>query len=177
MQVEQQVPDDELPVVGRYEISGAGGQQRLHQAPPGPQRVALCTQTPTDTVALHHLLQDGVHLLEGHTQGHIGGNAPPGDGLHPAFTSATSTRCSNCRKVEQNTTHQRKIKDRLVEVYVLDMETHLHVAHGVSLLIDVLTVGDHLLDLSALKEVQLQQLRHILTEIDGVQHTQQLPAH
>jgi len=63
------------------------------------------------------------------------------------------------------------------EVYVFDMETHLHVAHGVSLLIDVLAVGDHLLDLSALKEVQLQQLRHILTEIDGVQHTQQLPAH
>jgi len=79
MQVEQQVPDDELPVIGRYEISRAGGQQRLYQAPPGPQRVALCTQTPTDTIALHHLLQDGVHLLEGHTQGHIGGNSPPRD--------------------------------------------------------------------------------------------------
>lgn len=56
-------------------------------------------------------------------------------------------------------------------------ETHLNVAHSVSLLIDMLTIGDHLLYLSALKEVQLQQLRHILTEINNVQHTQQLPAH
>lgn len=57
------------------------------------------------------------------------------------------------------------------------LETHLNVAHSVSLLIDMLTVGDHLLYLSALKEVQLQQLRHVLTEVDDVQHTQQLPAH
>lgn len=41
-----------------------------------------------------------------------------------------------------------------------------------SLLIDVLTVGDHLLYLSAFKEVQLQQLRHILAEFDGIQHAQ-----
>lgn len=41
----------------------------------------------------------------------------------------------------------------------------------------MLTVGDHLLYLSALKEVQLQQLRHVLAEINGVQHTKQLPTH
>jgi len=56
-------------------------------------------------------------------------------------------------------------------------ETHLNVAHGVSLLIDVLAVGNHLFYLSALKEIQLQQLRHILTEVNCIKHTQQLPAH
>ena len=60
---------------------------------------------------------------------------------------------------------------------MFNLWTHLHIAHCVSLLIDVLTVGDHLLYLSALKEVKLQQLRHVLTEVDGVQHAQQLPAH
>lgn len=55
--------------------------------------------------------------------------------------------------------------------------THLNVAHRVPLLVDVLTVGDHLLNLRALKEVQLQQLGHVLTEVDAVEHTQQLPAH
>lgn len=53
----------------------------------------------------------------------------------------------------------------------ITLQTHLNVAHGVSLLVDMLAVGDHLFYLSALKELQLQQLRHILTEIDGVQHT------
>ena len=57
------------------------------------------------------------------------------------------------------------------------LATHLNVAHSVSLFIDMLTVGDHLLYLSAFKEVQLQQLWHVLTKIDGIQHTQQLPAH
>lgn len=60
---------------------------------------------------------------------------------------------------------------------MFNLETHLNVAHSVSLLIDMLAVGDHLLNLSALKKVKLQQLWHILTEIDGVQHTQQLPTH
>lgn len=41
----------------------------------------------------------------------------------------------------------------------------------------MLTVGDHLLYLRTLEEVQLQQLRHVLTEINTVQHAQQLPAH
>ena len=45
------------------------------------------------------------------------------------------------------------------------------------MIVDVLTVGDDLLDLSALEEVQLQQLRGVLAEVDGIQHTQQLPAH
>lgn len=57
------------------------------------------------------------------------------------------------------------------------METHLNVAHSVPLLVDMLTVGDHLLYLSALEEVQLQQLGHVLTEVDAVKHAQQLPAH
>lgn len=56
------------------------------------------------------------------------------------------------------------------------MQTDLNIAHGVPLLVDVLTVGDHMLDLRALKEVQLQQLGHVLTEVDAVEHTQQLPA-
>lgn len=60
---------------------------------------------------------------------------------------------------------------------MFNLETNLYVAHSVSLLIHMLAVGDHLLYLSALKEVQLQQLRDILTELDGIQHTQQLPAH
>lgn len=60
---------------------------------------------------------------------------------------------------------------------MFNVQTHLNVAHSVALLIDMLAVGDHLLYLSALKEVQLQQLRHVLTEIDGIQHTQQLPAY
>ena len=64
MQVQQQVSDDELPVVGRYQVSGAGSQQRLHQAPPGLQGVALGIQAAADVVPLHHLLQDGVHLLD-----------------------------------------------------------------------------------------------------------------
>lgn len=68
MQVEQQVSDDELSFVNRYKISRAGGQQRLHQAPPGLQRMSLCTQTPTDAVTFHHLLQDRVHLLGEYTQ-------------------------------------------------------------------------------------------------------------
>ena len=55
--------------------------------------------------------------------------------------------------------------------------THLDVADGMSLLIDMLAVGDDLFNLSALKEVQLQQLRHFLAEVDSVQHSQQLPAH
>lgn len=60
---------------------------------------------------------------------------------------------------------------------MFNLDTHLNVAHSVSLLIHMLTVGDHLLYLGALKKVQLQQLRHVLTEVDSVQHTQQLPAH
>lgn len=60
---------------------------------------------------------------------------------------------------------------------MINLQTHLNVAYSVSLLIHMLAVGDHLLYLSTLKEVQLQQLRHVLTEIDGIQHTQQLPAH
>lgn len=56
-------------------------------------------------------------------------------------------------------------------------KTHLNVAHSVPLLVDMLTVGDHLLYLSALKKIQLQQLGHVLTEVDAVKHTQQLPAH
>lgn len=46
-----------------------------------------------------------------------------------------------------------------------------------SLFIDMFAVGDHLFYLSALKKVQLQQLWHVLTEINGIQHTQQLPAY
>lgn len=57
------------------------------------------------------------------------------------------------------------------------MGAHLNIAHGVSLLVDVLTVGDDLLYLRALKEVQLQQLGHVLAEVDAVEHAQQLPAH
>lgn len=72
-------------------------------------------------------------------------------------------------------THQRRIKHK--KQHRRTLETHLNVAHSVSLLIDMLTVGDHLLYLSALKEVQLQQLRYVLTKVDGVQYTQQLPAH
>lgn len=56
------------------------------------------------------------------------------------------------------------------------LQAHLDVADGVSVLVDVLAVGDDLLDLSALKEVQLQQLGDVLAEVDGVEHTQQLPA-
>lgn len=55
------------------------------------------------------------------------------------------------------------------------LDSHLDVADGMSLLVDMLTVGDDLLNLSALKEVQLQELRHFLAEVDGIQHTQQLP--
>lgn len=58
VQVQQQIPDDELPLISRYQISWAGSQQRLHQTPPGLQRMPLCTQAPTDTVTFHHLLQD-----------------------------------------------------------------------------------------------------------------------
>ena len=54
---------------------------------------------------------------------------------------------------------------------------HLDIADGVALLVDVLTVGDHQLDLSTLKEVELQQVWDVLAELDGVQHTQQFPAH
>lgn len=71
MEVQEQVSDDELPVISRYEISRAGGQQRLHQTSPGLQCISLCTQTTPHTVALHHLLQDGVHLLKVYTQGQI----------------------------------------------------------------------------------------------------------
>lgn len=63
-EVEQQVSDDELPVVSRNQVSWAGGQQRLHQAPPRLQRVPLGAQAAADAVSLHHLLQDGVHLLK-----------------------------------------------------------------------------------------------------------------
>lgn len=56
-------------------------------------------------------------------------------------------------------------------------QAHLDVADRVSVLIDVLAVGNDLLDLNALKEVQLQQLRHVLAEVDGIQHTEELPAH
>lgn len=55
--------------------------------------------------------------------------------------------------------------------------THLNIAHSVPLLVDMLTVGDHLLYLSALEEIQLQQFGHVLTEVDAVEHAQQLPAH
>lgn len=68
MQVQQQVSDDELSVVSRYEVGRAGGEQRLHQTPPGLQRVPLGAQAATHMVTLHHLLQDGVHLLGGRTQ-------------------------------------------------------------------------------------------------------------
>lgn len=55
--------------------------------------------------------------------------------------------------------------------------TNLDVADGVSLFIDMFAVGDDLFDLSALKKVQLQLLRHLLTEVYSIQNTQQLPAH
>lgn len=57
------------------------------------------------------------------------------------------------------------------------LDFHLNVAHSVSLLIDMLTVGDDLFYLSPLKEIQLQQFRHILTEVNFIQNTQQLPVH
>lgn len=74
MQVQQQVSDDELPVISRDEVGRAGNQQRLHQAPPGLQRVSLCGETPTDTVPFHHLLQDRVHLLGEYTREQTWGN-------------------------------------------------------------------------------------------------------
>lgn len=54
---------------------------------------------------------------------------------------------------------------------------YLNIAHIMSLLIDMLAVGDDLLNLSALKEIQLQKLGHCLTEIDGIEYTQQLSSH
>lgn len=57
------------------------------------------------------------------------------------------------------------------------LETDLNVTHSVSLLVDVLTVGNHLFYLCALKEIQLQQFGNVLTKFNGVKHTQQLPAH
>lgn len=65
-----------------------------------------------------------------------------------------------------NITHKK------TKINMLHLETHLNITHSVSLLVDVLAVGDHLVDLSALEEIQLQQLRHILTEVDCIQHTQ-----
>lgn len=55
--------------------------------------------------------------------------------------------------------------------------TYLDVAHRVSLLADVFAVSDDLFDLSALKEVQLQKLWGLLTEVYGIQNTQQPPAY
>lgn len=36
---------------------------------------------------------------------------------------------------------------------MFNLQTHLNIAHSVSLLVDMLTVGDHLLYLGALEEV------------------------
>lgn len=58
-----------------------------------------------------------------------------------------------------------------------DPSAYLDVADRVSLLIDVFTVGDDLLYLSTLKEVQLQKLRGLLTEVYGIQNAQQPPAY
>lgn len=55
--------------------------------------------------------------------------------------------------------------------------TNLDVADGVSLFVAMFAVGDHLLDLSTLKKVQLQLLRYLLTEMYSIQNAKQLPAH
>lgn len=60
---------------------------------------------------------------------------------------------------------------------ISEPSTYLDVADRVSLLIDVFTVGDDLFNLSTLKEVQLQKLRGLLTEVYGIQNTQQPPAY
>lgn len=97
-----------------------------------------------------------------------------------AFTSATSTLCNNCEEKNQKMTHQHVFEHKPSSPQNPQrtrLGAHLNIAHGVSLLVEMFAVGNHLLYLSALEKVQLQQLRNVLAEIDGVQHAQQLPAH
>lgn len=63
MQVEEQVSDDELPLISWDELSRAGSEDGLHKTSPALQSVPLGGQAAPHTVPLHHLLQDGVHLL------------------------------------------------------------------------------------------------------------------
>lgn len=64
VQVEQQVSDDELSLIGWYELSGACGEDGFNETPPALQSMALGTQAASYTVPLHHILQDRVHLLQ-----------------------------------------------------------------------------------------------------------------
>lgn len=43
MQVQQQVSDNKLSVVSRYQICRAGSEQSLHQVPPRLQHMSLCS--------------------------------------------------------------------------------------------------------------------------------------
>lgn len=63
VQVEEQVSDDELSLISWDELSRACGEDGLHETPPALQSVVLGTQAASYAVPLHHLLQDGVHLL------------------------------------------------------------------------------------------------------------------
>lgn len=63
MQVEEQVSDDELSLISWDEFHRARSEDGLHETPPALQSMALGTQAASHSVPLHHLLQDGVHLL------------------------------------------------------------------------------------------------------------------
>lgn len=63
VQIEEQVSDDELSLISWDELSRACSEDSLNKTPPALQSMALGTQATPHTVPLHHLLQDGVHLL------------------------------------------------------------------------------------------------------------------
>lgn len=63
VQIKEQVSDDELSLISWDELSRACSKDGLNKTPPALQSMALGTQAAPHTVPLHHLLQDGVHLL------------------------------------------------------------------------------------------------------------------
>lgn len=88
-------------------------------------------------------LSDGGHALQGV---HLG---------HQHSVQQLGTKWETRMKLEEIQTEKQAYQ----QAVVLHLQTDLDVADGVALFVHMLTVGDHLFDLSALKEVQLQQLR------------------
>lgn len=146
VQVEQQVSDDELPLVCRDEFWRAGGEDGLHQTPPALQSVTLGTETAPHVVPLHHLLQDWIHLLMGWRQRQdsqrqktlffLAFKYKPtsiSSGLWPmaampcsALISATKTRCSNCKTGIRKIINRVLIEKILRKVFLLKWAvTHL----------------------------------------------------
>lgn len=66
MNILQQIPDNELPVLSLYEILGAGSEYDFHQLSPWLQSMPLGMEALQQLVPLHYVLQDSVDLLKTH---------------------------------------------------------------------------------------------------------------